>query len=80
MIRRMRESARQPVTPPRLHVVLEPRAGHSLQELLMALEHVGATEIDLISAEFISAEIPPDAMPSLEPLAYVEMKKAHGPA
>lgn len=76
----MPESPRQPVTPPRLHVVLEPRAGHSLQEILTALEHAGATEIDPISAAFISAEIPPDAMPSLEPLAYVEMKKVHGQA
>jgi len=71
----MHESSQQPVTSPRLHVVLEPRAGHSLQEILTALEHLGATEIDPINAEFISAEIHPDSLRSLELIAFVETKK-----
>ena len=49
----MYESSQQPEVPSRLHVILEPRAGHSLQEILTALEHLDATEIDPISAEFV---------------------------
>jgi hypothetical protein len=62
----------------RLHVVLEPRAGHSLQEILLALEQADATEIDQVSAEFVSAEIHPHSVPCLEAIAFVETKKPHG--
>ena len=74
----MSESTRRTEPPSRLHVVLEPRAGHSPQEILLALEQADATEIDQISAEFISAEINPSSVPSLEAIAFVETKKPHG--
>ena len=74
----MSESTRKTESPSRLHVVLEPRAGHTLQEILAALGQVGATAIDQISAEFISAEITPSSVPSLEAIAFVETKKPHG--
>jgi len=74
----MSESTRRTESPARLHVVLEPRVGHSLQEILLALEQAGATEIDQISAEFISAEIHPSSVPFLEVIAFVEAKKPHG--
>lgn len=74
----MSESTQQTSPPSLLHVVLEPRAGHTLQEILLALEQAGATEIDQISPEFVSAEIAPSSVPSLEAIAFVETKKSHG--
>ena len=74
----MSESTRRTESPDRLHVVLEPRAGHSSQDILVALEQAGATEIDQISAEFISAEITPSSMPALEAIAFVETKAPFG--
>ena len=74
----MSESTRRTKSPARLHVVLEPRAGHSLQEILLALEQADATEIDQVSAEFVSAEIHPHSVPCLEAIAFVETKKPHG--
>ncbi|ALA60649.1 hypothetical protein NITMOv2_4272 [Nitrospira moscoviensis] len=65
-------------SPSRLHVVLEPRAGHTLDELVLALEQAGATEIDQISVTFVSAEIAPTSIASLEAIAFVETKKPHG--
>lgn len=76
----MYESSQQPEVPSRLHAILEPRAGHSLQEILTALEDLDATEIDPISAEFVSAEIHASSVPCLETIAFVEIKKPHGPA
>lgn len=78
MIICMSDSIRQPKTAPRLHVILEPRAGHTLQEILFALEQADAMEIDQISAKFISAEITPSSVPSLKAIAFVETKKPHG--
>lgn len=74
----MSESTRRTESPARLHVVLEPRAGHTLQELVLALEQADAAEIDQVSGEFISAEIPPSSVPGLEAIAFVETKKPHG--
>jgi len=74
----MSESTRRTASPARLHVVLEPRAGHTLQELVLALEQADATEIDQVSAEFVSAEIHPGSVPCLEAIAFVETKKPHG--
>lgn len=73
----MSEITRNLAAPSRLHVVLEPRADHTLQEVLSALEQVGATGIDQISAEFVSAEIHPSSVPCLEAIAFVEMKKPY---
>lgn len=67
-------------SPSRLHVVLEPRAGHTLDKLVLALEQAGATEIDQISVTFVSAEIHPRSVPCLEAIAFVETKKLHDPA
>lgn len=78
MIPRMPDSTRQPETPSRLHVVLEPRVGHTLQDILTALERAGATAIEPIRAEFVSAEIHPDSVSSLEQIAFVETKKPLG--
>ena len=78
MISFMSKFTRSTKSPSRLHVVLEPRAGHTLQEILLALEQADAMEIDQISAEFISAEITPSSVPSLEAIAFVETKKPHG--
>ena len=74
----MSESTRRTKSPARLHVALEPKVGHTLQELVLALERVDATEIDQVSAEFVSAEIHPDSVPCLEAIAFVETKKPHG--
>ena len=74
----MSEPTRNPKAPSRLHVVLEPKAGHSLQEILFALEQADATEIDQISTTFVSAEIHPRSVPCLEAIAFVETKKLHG--
>ena len=74
----MSESTRGIESPSRLHVVLDPRAGHTFQEIRSALEQAGAANIDQISAEFISAEITPSSVPSLEAIAFVETKKPHG--
>ncbi len=76
----MSETTRNPEASSRLHVVLEPRAGHSLQEILLALEQASATEIDQISAEFVSAEIHASSVTSLEAIAFVETKTSFGPA
>jgi hypothetical protein len=74
----MSEITRNQAAPSRLHVVLEPRPGHSLQEILFALEQADAMEIDQISDKFISAEITPSSVPSLEAIAFVDTKKPHG--
>lgn len=78
MIILMSKFTRRAESSSRLHVVLEPRAGHTLHEVLSALEQVGATGIDQISAEFVSAEIHPSSVPCLEAIAFVETKKPHG--
>jgi hypothetical protein len=78
MISLMSKFTRGIESPSRIHVVLEPRASHTFQEILAVLEQVGATAIDQISAEFISAEITPGSVPSLEAIAFVETKKPHG--
>lgn len=78
MILYMDDFPRQAEKAPRLHVILEPRAGHTLQEIFATLERVGATAIDQISAEFVSAEIHPSSVPCLEAIAFVETKKPHG--
>lgn len=74
----MRNSTRDAAIPSRLHVVVEPQAGYTLPDILAVLERTGATSIDLISAEFVSAEILPSSLPLLEPLAFVEVKKPLG--
>jgi hypothetical protein len=66
------------MTPPRLHVVLEPRAGYTLQNILAALEQTGATAIEPIGATFVSAEIHPDSLSSFERIAFVDTKKPLG--
>ena len=68
----MSESSRGIESPSRLHVILEPRAGHTLQEILLTLEQADAMEIDQISAKFVSAEITPSSVPSLEAIAFVD--------
>lgn len=80
MISLMSKFTRRVDPPARLHVVLEPRAGHTLHELVLALEQAGATEIDQIGVTFVSAEIHPRSVPCLEAIAFVETKKPHGPA
>ncbi|WP_213043991.1 hypothetical protein [Nitrospira defluvii] len=74
----MSETPQGKESPSRLHVVLEPRADHTLQEILFALEQAGAAEIDQISTKFVSAEIPPISVPSLEKIAFIETKKPYG--
>lgn len=59
----------------RIHVVLEPRKGTALAEVLSALHEAAAEEIDQISEGFISAEVKPETLSILERVAYVEEKK-----
>ena len=78
MISLMSKFTRRVDPPARLHVVLEPRAGHTLHELVLALEQAGATEIDQIGVTFVSAEIHSSSLSGLESIAFVETKKPHG--
>lgn len=59
----------------RIHVVLEPRKGRAIAEVLSALKEAAAEEIDEVSEGFISAEVKPETMSMLERVAYVEEKK-----
>ena len=44
----------------------------------MALEQTGATAIEPIGSEFVSAEIHPDSLSTLDRIAFVETKKPLG--
>lgn len=59
----------------RVHVVLEPRKGCAITDVLSALKDAAAEEVDQVSEGFISAEVKPETMSMLERVAYVEEKK-----
>jgi hypothetical protein len=55
-------------------VLLTPLPNHTSEEVLNLLNQIGANQVAEISAGFISAEIPNNAIPLLEELARVEVK------
>lgn len=55
-------------------ILLTPLADHTSEEVLNLLNQIGAKQIEEISAGFISAEVPHNAIPLLEEIARVEIK------
>lgn len=55
-------------------ILLSPLPNHTKEEVLNLLNQIGATQVEEISAGFISAEVPHNAIPLLEELARVEIK------
>lgn len=55
-------------------ILLTPLPDHSSEEVLDLLNQIGAKQVEEISAGFISAEVPNNAIPLLEELARVDVK------
>jgi hypothetical protein len=55
-------------------ILLTPLPDRIKEEVLNLLNQIGANQIEKISAGFISAEVPNNAIPLLEELACVEIK------
>lgn len=58
-------------------VLISPRQGHTQEEIVERLEHLGAKNLQLPAEGFISAEISPDFVSNLECLAIVEIKQKY---
>ena len=55
--------------------LLEPRPGYSDEDVLSSLHESGASEVELLSPGFISAQIRPRSLSVLEAVAYVHPKR-----
>jgi len=64
-------------TGPPVPVLIEPKAGHLLQEVLSVLDRVNAQHIQPVGQTFISADIDLHDLPDLEAIAHVEVKAEH---
>lgn len=69
----------QPIYNPlcKVPVLISPRQGHTQEEVVYQLEKLGVENLQFPSDGFISAEISPDSLKNLEPLAIVEIKQRY---
>ena len=55
--------------------LLEPRPGYSDDDVLSSLQESGASEVELLAPGFISAQIKPRPLTTLQAVAYVHPKR-----
>lgn len=55
--------------------LLEPRPGYSDDDVLSSLQESGASQVELLAPGFISAQIKPKSLTTLEAVAYVHPKR-----
>jgi len=55
-------------------VIVEPRPGHTDEEVVTRLMAQSAREVSVLSPGFISAELPPSQFESMEAIAVIQPK------
>ena len=62
-----------------LDVLVEPTAGHTVEEVVDRLREVGAANVEVLSPGFVSARATRDALRSLESIAIAHPKATKSP-
>ena len=60
-------------------VLVEPTAGHTVEEVVQRLDDVGATDVEVLAPGFVSARATNDGLRLLEPIAIVHPKVTKAP-
>jgi DNA-binding HxlR family transcriptional regulator len=60
-------------------VLVEPAAGHTVEEVVRRLHEVGAADVQVLAPGFISARAISDALRPLEAMAVVHRKVTKAP-